>query len=163
MATYDTRTARLQHVLSDGETARLVRACANSCERAVVGLLVESGLRPREVCGLRAADVRRDVVRVRGKDGRERIVTLSPQLSDALGSCVCEQGMAATADEPLLLTTRGQPLDVRTIGEMVRGAARRAGLSERLSPHALRATAVRRRWRDVKRRSSGAAATKGED
>jgi len=163
MATYDTRGARLQPVLSDEETTRLMRACADSRERAVVGLLIEGGLRPREVCGLRAADVRRDVVRVRGKDGRERTVMLSPQLSNALRRCLREQGMATTAEELLLLTTSGQLLDVRTIGEIVRRAARRAGLTGQLSPHALRATAVRRQWRDAKRRSSGLATTPEED
>jgi len=143
-------TARLR-ILSDEETDALLRACAGPCERAALGLLVEAGLRPREACGLRVGDVQRDAVRVRGKDGRERPVALGPQLSEALQGCLRGRGASTAAGEPLLLAAGGRPMDVQALGAMLRSVARRAGLSRRLSPHALRATAANRRWRDVKR------------
>jgi len=148
MATDDTRGTRLPRVLSEEETGALLHACVDHRERAVLGLLVEGGLRPREVCALRVGDLRRDTVRVRGKDGRERTVALSSRLSEALRRCLRERGIVPEAGEPLLLATDARPLDARAIGELVRAVARRAGLSERLSAHALRATAVDRQWRD---------------
>jgi integrase len=160
MAIYDTRAARPRRVLSVEEATRLVRACADPCERAVVGLLVEGGLRPREVGGLRAEDLRRGAVLVRGKDGRERPVVLGPQLSETLRHCVRERGAPPAAGEPLLLAADGRPLNMQVLGEMIRAVAQRAGFSERLSAHVLRATAARRRWRQRKRgRGTG---TEGE-
>jgi integrase len=151
MAKYDTRAPCPRRVLSDEETTTLVRACADSCERAVIGLMVEGGLRPREVCGLRIGDVLGDAIRVRGKDGRDRTVPLSLRLFNALRCCRRERGTPLTTEEPLLLATDGQRLDVRMLGEMIRAAAQRAGFSDRLSSHVLRATAARRRWRQLQR------------
>ena len=110
------RGAHLPHVLSKDETTALLRACTSPFERAVIGLLIESGLRPREVCALQARDLRRDVVHAQGKDGRTRRVALSPHLSEALQLYVHERGAAPRADEPLLLALDGQPLDVRALG-----------------------------------------------
>ncbi len=53
MATYDTHGGRHARVLSVEETIALLRACSYPYERAVVGLLVEAGLRPREVWATR--------------------------------------------------------------------------------------------------------------
>jgi integrase len=150
MARDDTRAARLLRVLSVEESSALLRACADSCERGVVGLLVEGGLRPREVCALRAGDLRGDTVRTRGKDGRDRTVALGPWLSDALWSCLRARGVDPAPGDLLLLAADGRPLDVQAVGELVRTAARRAGLSERLSAHMLRASTLARQHLKVK-------------
>jgi len=147
-------TARLR-ILSEEETAALLRACADPCERAAVGLLVEAGLRPRETCGLRAADVLREAIRVRSKDGRERAVALGPRLSRALHRCLRERGATPGAEDPLLLASDGRPLDVRALGEMVRDAVGRAGLPGRPGPHALRATVLWLRCRRTKPGDAG--------
>src|SRR5260221_13398143 len=100
MATYDTHGGRHVRVLSVEETIALLGACSYPYERAVVGLLVEGGLRPREVCGLRTGDLRHGAVLVRGKDGRERSVVLGLQLSQTLRHCVRERGALPAAGEP---------------------------------------------------------------
>jgi site-specific recombinase XerC len=106
-------------------------------------------------------DLRGDAVWARGKDERKRAITLGPQLSAALHRCLCERSTAPAGGEPLLLATNGRPLDARALGELVRVVARRAGLSERLSAHALRATALRSHWRRLKR-GGGASGMEGE-
>jgi hypothetical protein len=51
----------------------------------------------------------------------------------------------------LLLAADGRPLDMQALSELVRAVARRAGLSERLSAHVLRASALARHHAEAKR------------
>ncbi len=152
------RTRRLD-MLSHEEMMALQRACDNAREWALVGLL-QGGLRPHEVCALRVGDLCGDTLLVWGKDGRKRMVPLGPELSHALRRCAPLAYEAPAAGEQLLFAADGRLLHVRTIGEVVRAAARRAGLAERLSPHALRARALRLRWRQLK--TGGRSGIEGE-
>jgi integrase/recombinase XerC len=108
---------------------------------AVLELLYGSGLRVGELCGLRHDDVdlRRGVVTVWGKGGKQRQVPVTPPAAEALGRWL-ERGRAAlvTAETPgdaVFLNARGRrlgPRDVRRILD------RRA--PEPTHPHALRHT-----------------------
>lgn len=52
--------------------------------KAIISMLVDTGLRNSELCALRIGDVRETVVFVRGKGRKERIVPISPQLKKLL-------------------------------------------------------------------------------
>ena len=52
--------------------------------KAIISMLVDTGLRNSELCGLRIGDVRETVVFVHGKGRKERIVPISPQLKKLL-------------------------------------------------------------------------------
>lgn len=61
-----------------GSTFRDIR------NKAIISMLVDTGVRNGELCGLRIGDVRETVVFVYGKGRKERIVPISPQLKKLL-------------------------------------------------------------------------------
>jgi len=104
-------------------------------DRAVLELLYATGLRVSEAASLRVTDVRgADLIRVRGKGGRDRVVPVGRAARVALDAYL-QNGRPAlagdTAGNALWVGVRGGPLDGRGIRRAVR---RRLGTY----PHALR-------------------------
>ena len=111
-------------------------------ERLVLTLLLEMGLRPREVCALTYHDLQPGALTVLGKDGRVRTIPIGDETQLAL-----DRYLAATlpslrrrqdADAALVA------LDEADLAEMVRALGRRAGLNRPLSVHDLRHAAILR-------------------
>ncbi len=113
--------------------------------RAIVETLYATGCRVSEVTGLELGSVlgEQGFLRVRGKGDRERLVPLSDRARAtlALYTDTVRPEFAARSDaagDVLLLSWRGKPLDRFRIWQVLRGAARRLGLTVACSPHALR-------------------------
>jgi site-specific recombinase XerD len=92
--------------------------------RALLELLYSAGLRSAEAVGLDLADVdfEREVVHVRGKGGKERVVPLGEEaahhLSRYLGKGRPE--LAAGAVDAVFLSVRGRRLDTSTVRRLLR-------------------------------------------
>jgi site-specific recombinase XerD len=103
-------------------------------DRALLEVLYATGLRVSEAAALTVADVAgRDIVRTRGKGGRDRIVPLGGPARRALAAWI-ERGrpaMVAGATQDLWIGVRGGTLDTRGIRRVVRS---RLGTH----PHAVR-------------------------
>lgn len=144
------RARRLPKVLSEAEVARLIAAVQTWApkDRARVLLILEllygAGLRVSELVSLRRAALGggKDMLRVRGKGGRERIVPLGGKARMALAAYLAE-----TRDDPrmkaspFLFPSRGGSghLTRHRVGQLLKSLARDAGFDEtRLSPHVLR-------------------------
>ena len=112
-------------------------------DRAMLELAYASGLRVSEVCGLerRGIDLEGRVVTVTGKGGRERVVPFGQAASRAVREYL-ERGrpiLAARARHDLLfVNARGGHLSRMGFWKILRGHARRAGLTARVHPHGLR-------------------------
>jgi site-specific recombinase XerD len=117
-------------------------AAASPVLRAAVAVLVDTGLRASELCGLRVADVRAGYLFVHGKGGYERLVPYGSACARELRAYVARaRGEPRRLDEPLLLLECGQQLTPHRLGELMRAAAARAGIrGVRTSPHTLRHT-----------------------
>jgi site-specific recombinase XerD len=104
-------------------------------DRALLEVLYGTGLRVAEAASLTAAGVRRsELVRVRGKGGKERVVPLAGKARAALQRYLAEGRPALAGPEAadlLWVGRRGGPLGVRGIRRVVRS---RLGTF----PHALR-------------------------
>jgi site-specific recombinase XerD len=130
---------RVPTVLSRSEVAQLIAALSSDKQRAMVMVAYGAGLRISEVCRLRIDDVdpKRMVLRVQSaKRGRERHVMLSPRLLAALRA----YWKVSRPTGPHLFPGR-DPAKVMTRVAMHKAivvAARRAGISKRVSPHTLR-------------------------
>lgn len=130
------------------EQRALLRAAEESTprDRAIVALLLFSGLRLSEAAALRQADVRvsarKGVVVVRsGKGDAYREVELNALLRGMLDEWVAQRGEIAAEGELRFFVSRtGQALSARSIDLAVRRVAGRAGLA--LSAHVLRHTFV---------------------
>ena len=119
-------------------------------DRALLELLYACGLRVSEALNLDLIDLSLEggYVRVIGKGDRERLVPVGDVALDAL-SAYLDAGRAALAKAPdrekrvtrggpLFVSARGSRLGRMAAWRIVRRAAARAGLGERVTPHTLR-------------------------
>ena len=124
-------------------------------DRAMLEVLYSCGLRVSELVGLDwdNIDGNVEVVRVKGKGNKERIVPIGRKALDALEQYRIHipelvapkrrnrlpNAMTALSS-PVFLNTRGSRLTTRSVGRLVGGYARTCGIALKTSPHALRHT-----------------------
>lgn len=113
-------------------------------DRAIVLLLLDSGIRLGEFVALSIGDV--DLVegrcRVMGKGAKERVVPLGARVRRAIRISLIARG-PVSADDPLFVGRRGDRLTPRAVQQLVGRLTRAAGLTRRCSPHVLRHTFAR--------------------
>lgn len=108
---------------------------------AILTLLYGCGLRISEALGLTGAEAptgERDVIRVTGKGGRERIVPLLPAVTRAVETYVRVCPFALAPQEPLFRGARGGPLSPRIVQRTTERVRSALGLEPSATPHALR-------------------------
>lgn len=131
--------AKAAALVEDNMTAALDWVAAR--DMAVLLLLYGSGLRISEALSLRTKDAPsalRDVLRVVGKGGKERLVPVLPIAIDAIARyrTLCPYPLAP--ETPLFLGVKGGPLSPRIIQLAIARARDVLGLPETATPHALR-------------------------
>ena len=132
-----TREGASAVVSASGDTASWTAAR----DTAVLLLLYGAGLRISEALGLtkRAAPLDgRDVMVIRGKGGKERMVPALAIVSAAIDAYVRLCPFPLDADGPLFLGARGGPLSPRLIQLAIERLRNELGLPDTATPHALR-------------------------
>ena len=108
-------------------------------DTAVVTLLYGLGLRISEAMFLRGADQPLpDVLRIRGKGGKERIVPVIPAAKAAVARYVAACPLPILRSGPLFLGARGGALNPRLIAKVMETVRLQLGLPATATPHALR-------------------------
>lgn len=134
-----------ERILDETAVQRLLQAGRSRRDRLFLHFLYYAGCRVteatglcwRDLAGLDAPDPTRPVVAaLHGKGGRTRHVPLPAFLGQALRAW--RRHAAGPADAPVFATRTGRRLDRKQAWQMVRAAARRAGLAPPVSPHWLR-------------------------
>lgn len=121
---------------SDGDLIRLR-------DRALLELLYATGARVTEIVQLDVDDLAHgDVLRVRGKGSKERIVPIGSFARAAVDAYLArarpELSRRGRATPRLFLGARGAPLSRQSAWLVIQQAAERAGLTAHVSPHTLR-------------------------
>jgi integrase/recombinase XerC len=110
-------------------------------DQAALLLLYGSGLRISEALGLprREAPIPpKDMVRVRGKGGKERIVPVLPVAQSAVRDYVAICPFPLAPADPLFVGAKGGPLSPRILQLLMARMRAALGLPETATPHALR-------------------------
>jgi integrase/recombinase XerD len=112
-------------------------------DRALLELLYATGARVSEVVQLDVDDAAHgDVLRVRGKGSKERIVPVGSYARAALDAYLTrarpELSRRGRATPKLFLGARGAPLSRQSAWLVIQAAAERAHLTAHVSPHTLR-------------------------
>jgi integrase/recombinase XerC len=134
--------------LRDPEIIALLRAVDGARDperdRAIVLLLLDTGVRVSEAASLRVGDL--DLVegrcRVFGKGGKERLVPIGRRARKAVRRSLSHRRGVRDGD-PLFTGLGGRRLTARGLYQLVHRLASRAGLQTRCSPHVLRHTFAR--------------------
>ncbi|GAA1696099.1 site-specific tyrosine recombinase XerD [Microbacterium sediminicola] len=112
-------------------------------DRALLELLYATGARVSEAVGLDVDDVTHgDVLRVRGKGGKERIIPIGSYARAAVDAYLTrarpELARRGRGTPRLFLGARGAPLSRQSAWLVIQAAAERAQLHAHVSPHTLR-------------------------
>ena len=120
-------------------TAAIARARR---DLAIVEVLYASGIRVSELCGVDLGNLDRDreLLRVLGKGGKERVVPLGRPALRALDAWLDARGRVAgsQAGQALFLGDRGARIDPRVVRRIVHRALQEAPDAPDLGPHGLR-------------------------
>ncbi|MGB5684388.1 MAG: site-specific tyrosine recombinase/integron integrase [Candidatus Electrothrix sp.] len=118
-------------------------------DRAIMELIYSTGMRVSEAVAtdLAHVDLSAELVKIKGKGKKERLVPFGSTAGDALKLWLPERSRMIVdritrGDEPereaLFLNNRGTRLTVRSVERMVANYGLRAGIAVRVTPHALR-------------------------
>ena len=125
---------------SDEEVARLREACADERERAIFELLLSSGMRVGELCGLDrdSMDINGRECEVLGKGGKRRTCYFSAEAKLHIQRYLASRD----DDNPALFVSQNKPhtkLSQGAVEKMARDLGARAGVSN-VHPHRFRRT-----------------------
>lgn len=140
---------RLPKAITIDEMERLIAATGAESDvqvrdRALVELLYASGARISEAVGLNVDDVTvdEDMIRVRGKGGKQRLVPLGRFAREALDAYLVrvrpQFSARGTATPALFLGPRGARMSRQSAWLVIQAAARTAHLEGKVSPHTFR-------------------------
>lgn len=127
----------LPKVISKEEVKKMVNASRNLKHRCIVMTLYSAGLRRGELLKLKVEDIdsNRMLIHIQdAKGGKDRKTLLSPHLLEMLRKYY----RAHRPKEYLFESPSGGPYSSSSVENIVRRAARHAGIHKRVTPHMLR-------------------------
>jgi site-specific recombinase XerD len=127
----------LPGVLSQKEALALIEAPKNQKHRMILTLTYVTGVRRNELIHIRLKDIDRGrkLIRIQGKGNKQREVALSQNLLNEL-----EYYYRSYKPAVFLFEGRhsGKPYSAASMANVVKSAARKAGIKKNVSPHILR-------------------------
>ncbi|HWQ55156.1 MAG TPA: tyrosine-type recombinase/integrase [Bryobacteraceae bacterium] len=128
--------------LCEAEITLMLAATRNIREKAILTSLAYSGLRNKELCGLRIADVdvASQVIHVhRGKGLKDLDASIAAPCAGVVLEYLHRDRPGAGPEEPLFVTLqKGNPYRPQDFRTLVHVVAKRAGISKRVHPHLFR-------------------------
>jgi len=125
----------LPQILNREEIQQLFKITLNLKHRLVLMLLYYSGMRLQEILNLKwnDFDFSRNTIHLKvAKGSKERVIFLHEKLKDFLTQ------FGLSSEGLVFRSNREKKYDSRTIQMIVRSAARKAGITKRVTPHTLR-------------------------
>jgi site-specific recombinase XerD len=139
---YPKRPRRLPIILSQDEAVTLINSASNLFHRAMLRTLYSTGVRRTEMCNLKVEDIdsQRMLIHIRqGKGGKERDVPLSPNLLGTLREYYRWMRPQTYLFPGTVNGSRAdKPITSKVPWEACQEAAKRAGITKRVSPHLIR-------------------------
>ncbi len=137
------RSTKMPVYLSQSEMERLVNASkADIRHNAIIVLLLYTGMRVGELCGLKTEDIDLPecLIRVRsGKGDKDRIVLMPPECSSVLSQLYESKVKTGNYSEYFFGTKRGK-IHPTTVERIVRKNSLKCGIERKVTPHTLRHT-----------------------
>jgi len=140
-------------VLTEAETARMIKAATDRRDRAIVMTLLGAGPRVSELTGLDVRDLHQDadggdILHIRaGKGAKDRMVPIHEEVTRAIHGYLSCSGRTTTDSGPLFLAQdRGRHLRAQTrvgaraVRDLIYLLHDRAEIAKPISPHSLRHT-----------------------
>lgn len=109
-------------------------------DRALLEVMYAAGMRASEVVGVNVSDIdfAEATILVRGKGNKQRVTLFGETCTNALLDYMSGERTPPSEGSPLFTNEKGKRLTTRTVQNVVKRWALRAGLSPEVSPHTLR-------------------------
>jgi len=130
---------KLPTVLTKNEIKKILNATENPKHKLLIEFMYSSGLRVSECVNLKIddLDLHEKMGKVRhGKGNKERYIILSMNLINHLNDYLSKRKDISQ----FIFSIKGRPITVRQVQNVVKEAARRAGVKKRVFCHALRSS-----------------------
>lgn len=138
---------RLPQFLTFEETLKILqapegRAWQDARDRAVLELLYSTGIRVGELASLGMQDINviEELVKVRGKGNKERIVPVGKPAMAALIEYMEKRPARGRTEHRVFLNKYKKPLTPRGVERIVDKYAKAAGIGRKITPHTFRHT-----------------------
>jgi site-specific recombinase XerD len=119
---------------TEAECRRMLAAAKNLRDRAVIMVLLDTGIRRSEICSLDISDWRPGLLKVFGKGKKERIVPLSPPTEKAIAAQLASRkvrpGGVDGGDALFACVISGQHMSSTTIGSVMRRLRKYSGVRD---------------------------------
>jgi integrase/recombinase XerC len=111
-------------------------------DRTMMELLYSSGLRVSELASLDKKDVdfAENLVRLKGKGKKERIVPFTPNAGEWLTKYLSDEERFEKDKSAIFLNRFGSRLTTRSVDRLFLSYLKRSGMSQRITPHTIRHT-----------------------
>ena len=129
----------LPDVLNIDEITAMIKATENIKHKLIIMFAYSSGLRLGEVVRLKLKDIDRQRMQVRveqGKGRKDRYTKLSEKILPVLDKYLEEY----KPEELIFNGEKGKPYSARSVQEVVKSIARKAGVAQKVTPKTLRHT-----------------------
>jgi integrase/recombinase XerD len=132
---------KLPKILTEDDLNALLKLKISSRDRSILMLFLDSGIRLTELANLNANDLSRidNVITFTGKGNKQRHIFIS---QDTLTEIVCygifDRPEPKVPTDNYFLTHDGYPLTPSRIQKILERIGKKAGITQRLSPHKLR-------------------------
>ena len=132
--------ALIKNTLTEAEVSRIIQACKNVRQQAIICVLAFSGIRNQELCNLKLGHVNfgtHELMVLRGKNSKDRIINIS-------GDCIkiLIDYLKAYPREPndyLFMNLKtGDKINPGIVRKIIKLVAKEAKLNKRVFPHLLR-------------------------
>jgi site-specific recombinase XerD len=127
---------------TEAEITLMIAACRTIREKTILSLLAYSGLRNKELCGLKVAgvDIASQVIHVQGGKGQKaRDASIAAPGAGLVVEYLHRNRPGAGPEEPLFVTLQnGNPYRPQDLRKLVHVVARRAHFAKRVHPHLFR-------------------------
>lgn len=138
----------IRGTLTEAEVTLMIAACRTIREKTILSLLAYSGLRNKELCGLKIDDVEvgSQLIHVRGGKGqKDRDASIAAQCAGLvvqylhIVQYLHSERPGAGSAEPLFVTLQSRnPYGPQDLRKLVHVVAKRAHITKRVHPHLFR-------------------------
>lgn len=131
------RERKLPEVLSKQEIEKMIKTTKNIKHKSLISVMYSCGLRRSEAINLKATDIESDRMLIKIRDGKgkkDRYVPLSARVLNLLRNYYSEM----KPENWLFPGEKGMQYSESSVLNIVKDAARRAGINRRVYPHILR-------------------------
>lgn len=129
-----------KEVLTEGEIARIIAATKNSRERAILSVLAYSGIRNKELCGLKVRDIDFDnsILKIYdGKNSKDGVSQISKECCKSVSEYIGEYKREHN-DYLFATIANNRKYSGWSLRKLVKGVSRKAGIVKRVYPHLFR-------------------------